>query len=58
MIQFQCDYSEGAHPRIIEKLVETNFEQTVGYGEDEYCDLARKEIRKACQCESADVHFW
>lgn len=57
MIQFQCDYSEGAHPRIIEKLVETNFEQTVGYGEDEYCDLARKEIRKACQCESADVHF-
>lgn len=37
MIQFQCDYCEGAHPRIMERLVATNMEQTVGYGEDESC---------------------
>ena len=36
MILFTSDYTEGAHPRIIEKLAETNMEQTVGYGEDPY----------------------
>ena len=30
MIQFQCDYNEGAHPRILERLIQTNLEQTVG----------------------------
>ena len=37
MIRFECDYAEGMHPRILERLVETNLEQTVGYSEDEYC---------------------
>ena len=37
MIRFNCDYSEGAHERILKKLVETNLEQTPGYGEDHYC---------------------
>lgn len=57
MIQFQCDYSEGTHPRIIERLLQTNFEQTVGYGEDHYCDMARALIRKSCSSPDADVHF-
>ena len=57
MIQFQCDYSEGAHPRILERLVRTNLEQTVGYGEDPYCEAAREAVRKACGREDVDVHF-
>jgi threonine aldolase len=57
MIQFQCDYSEGAHPRILERLVQTNLEQTVGYGEDPYCEAARDAVRKACGREDVDVHF-
>lgn len=57
MIQFQCDYSEGAHPDILKRLVETNMEQTVGYSEDPYCDKARKLIVEACQNEQAQVHF-
>lgn len=57
MIQFQCDYNEGAHPLILEKLCKTNLEQTVGYGEDKYCKEARRLIRKACQRKDADVHF-
>ncbi|MEG2146136.1 MAG: low specificity L-threonine aldolase, partial [Lachnospiraceae bacterium] len=40
MIRFNCDYNEGAHPRILKQLVETNMEQTPGYGEDEYCQKA------------------
>lgn len=57
MIQFQCDYSEGAHPRILERMMQTNLEQTVGYGEDHYCEIARELIRKACGRTDADVHF-
>ena len=57
MIRFNCDYLEGAHPRIIEALTRTNMEQTVGYGCDEYCDMARDAIKKACEDDSVDVHF-
>lgn len=48
MILFQCDYNEGAHPRIMQRLVETNMEQTVGYGEDAYCESARMLIFAKC----------
>lgn len=51
-ILFQCDYNEGAHPKIMERLLATNMEQTVGYGEDEYCDNARRKIKKACGDDS------
>ena len=47
MIQFQCDYNEGAHPLIMERLMSTNMEQTVGYGEDLYCEEARQLIKQA-----------
>ncbi len=57
MIQFQCDYNEGAHPRILERMVQTNYEQTVGYGEDHYCASAAELIRKSCGREDADIHF-
>ena len=57
MIQFQCDYTEGAHPKILERLVETNFEQTVGYGEDAHCESARARILQLCQSSTAQVYF-
>ena len=57
MIQFQCDYEEGACPQILERLMATNLEQTVGYSEDEYCKQAREKIKKACDAPEADVHF-
>ncbi len=57
MIRFQCDYAEGAHPSILEKMIETNYDQTVGYGLDPYCDSAREKIKKACNQPDADVHF-
>lgn len=57
MIRFECDYAEGAHPQIMERLRETNLEQTKGYGEDEHCENARRMLRCLCECESADVHF-
>ncbi len=57
MILFECDYNEGAHPKIMERLSATNMEQTVGYGEDGYCASAAAKIRKACGDESLAVHF-
>jgi len=57
MYHFQCDYSEGAHPRILELLCKSNLEQTVGYGEDHYCAEARDAVRKAVGRDDVDVHF-
>ena len=57
MIYFNCDYTEGAHPSILEKLASTNMEQTIGYGMDEHCKHAAELIKKACKAQDADVHF-
>lgn len=58
MIRFECDYAEGAHPKILEKMMETNFEQTPGYGVDVYCESARQKIKQLCGNDKADVHFF
>jgi len=57
MILFNCDYLEGCHPKILERLNQTNLEQTVGYGEDHYCQKAAALIRKTFDCEDSAVHF-
>ncbi len=57
MIRFESDYTQGAVPEIIEKLVETNLEQTPGYGTDKYCLSAAEKIKKEIGNEDADVHF-
>ena len=57
MISFTCDYSEGAHPKILERLTATNFEQLPGYGTDHYCDSAKEKSRAAVGCPEADVEF-
>ena len=57
MIRFYCDYAEGAHPAILEKLAQTNLEQTEGYGEDHFCQEARARIQTLCEAPQADVHF-
>lgn len=57
MIRFDCDYTEGACKEILDKLYETNLEQTPGYGVDKYCDSARQKIKKICKCPNAEVQF-
>lgn len=42
MISFESDYNIGAHPKIIKKLSDTNFEMLSGYGSDKYCESAIK----------------
>lgn len=57
MIRFECDYGEGCHPAILERLAETNLEQTPGYGEDIYCQRAAERIKEQAKCPEAEVHF-
>jgi threonine aldolase len=47
MITFECDYTEGAHIKLLEKLMETNLEPLSGYGEDKYSESAKEKIKKA-----------
>ena len=56
MIRFECDYNIGAHEKVIEAIVNTNEEQTCGYGLDEYCNEAKRLIKNKCE-EDVDVHF-
>ena len=57
MIYFHNDYSEGCHPKVLERLIATNLEQTPGYGEDKYCAQAADCIRNLCQNNDLAVHF-
>ena len=55
MLSFTCDYNEGAHPAILQALMETNLEQEPGYGDDRFSGEARERIRAAAGCPAADV---
>jgi len=58
MVSFENDYVAGAHPRILQRLLETNMEPLPGYGTDLYCERAREKIRAACGCPEAGVEFF
>lgn len=57
MLSFESDYIEGAHPRILQRLIETNYEQLSGYGNDRYCESAKAKLRALCQAPDADIYF-
>ncbi len=57
MIFFQSDYSQGAHPKVMEALIKTNLEHTVGYGVDEHCAHAAKIVKELIGNEDCDVYM-
>ena len=57
MYSFRNDYSEGAHPAVLQLLQETNLIQTPGYGEDEYCRMAKELIVQEIKRVEADIYF-
>lgn len=57
MLYFSCDYAEGCHPKILEALSETNMVSTPGYGEDQFCEEAKKKIKEYIKCPTADIYF-
>lgn len=57
MLAFNNDYSHGAHPAVLQALVDTNMEPQPGYGTDAHTECAKQLIREACQAPDADVFF-
>ncbi|WP_293918417.1 MULTISPECIES: threonine aldolase family protein [unclassified Sphingobacterium] len=57
MYSFKNDYSEGAHPQIIDQLVRTNLIQQNGYGEDSYCIEAKEILRRELKNTNAAIYF-
>ena len=55
MLSFECDYNNGAHPKVLEHLTETNSKQSLTYGFDEWSNSAKEKIRQACEDPTADV---
>ncbi|UIR57056.1 aminotransferase class I/II-fold pyridoxal phosphate-dependent enzyme [Sphingobacterium sp. SRCM116780] len=57
MYNFKNDYSEGAHPHILQKLIETNLIQQLGYGEDEYGMQAKEILKEKIKNPNTIIHF-
>ena len=57
MIYFDTDYMSGAHPKVMERLMQTNTDQTPGYGTDKYTEHAKELIKEACGAPEARVYF-
>lgn len=57
MYSFKNDYSEGAHPRILEALMQTNLEQLEGYGEDKYTAKAVELLKQKIKRSDIDIHL-
>ena len=54
---FFDDYSEGAHPQILEALNRTNLYQDIGYGNDSFCQEAILILKEKIGNPDADIHF-
>lgn len=54
---FHDDYSEGAHPDILQALTHTNLSQQRGYGDDDFSGEARKTIRRLTGSDTATIYF-
>ena len=58
MYSFKNDYSEGAHPKILRALIETNLEQVEGYGEDYYTRKAVELLKENIKRKDIDIHLF
>ena len=56
-IAFKNDYSEGAHPSILERMVQTNLLQQAGYGFDEYTLAAKARIAALLDNPESQIYF-
>lgn len=57
MYSFKTDYCEGAHPRILTALLESNMVQTEGYGEDQYTQKAIELLKQKIKCNDVHIHL-
>ena len=57
MISFECDYNNGAHPKVLENLIKYNDSKPTPYGFDEFSERAKNCIREAIGMPDAQIFF-
>ena len=57
MLSFLSDYTEGAHPEVLQHLMERNLVTLPGYGFDEDTDEAKRKICAACGRDDLQIWF-
>ena len=57
MISIECDYNNGAHPKVLENLIKYNNAKPTPYGFDEFSERAKDRIREACGLPDAQIFF-
>ena len=57
MISFECDYNNGAHPKVLENLIKYNNERPTPYGFDAFSERAKDRIREAIGMPDAQIFF-
>lgn len=57
MISFECDYNNGAHPKVLDNLIKYNNVRTTPYGFDEFSDKAKEKIKHVCEDDDAQIFF-
>ena len=57
MISFECDYNNGAHPKVLQNLIDYNNARPTAYGFDEFSNRAKERIKQACGMPDAQVFF-
>lgn len=58
MLCFASDYMDGAHEKVLEKLIKTNMEHLPGYGVDSYCQSAKEKLRHCAAAIMQMFIFW
>lgn len=57
MISFESDYNNGAHPKVLQRIIDTNNTNSKSYGYDDWSENAKRKIKLACNCPEADIYF-
>jgi len=57
LYSFKNDYAEGAHPRILQALIESNFVQDEGYGGDRFTQKAIELLKEKIGRTDVDIHL-
>ncbi|WP_391206693.1 threonine aldolase family protein [Psychrobacillus sp. L4] len=57
MYSFKNDYAEGAHPSILQALMESNLVQEDGYGGDQFTQKAIDVLKQKLENPGVDIHL-
>ncbi len=57
MISFENDYLAGAHEKVLQRLIDTNYVQESGYGNDQFTAEAKDKIKEVIKSPNASIYF-